>query len=96
MSRRGLSYGQLIANVFKITIVRKNHRAGQPRPYILVNRISLFVKRSSAGSARPISDYCELPLIHYMTARLFFGCTILLTCEAEGDFLQHRKKDFAL
>ena len=33
--------------VFKITIVRKNHRAGQPRPYILVNRISLFVKRSS-------------------------------------------------
>ena len=39
--------------VFKITIVRKNHRAGQPRPYILVNRISLFVKRSSAGSACP-------------------------------------------
>ena len=33
--------------VFKITIVRKNHRAGQPRPYILVNRISLFVKRLS-------------------------------------------------
>ena len=24
--------------VFKITIVRKNHWAGQPRPYILVNR----------------------------------------------------------
>jgi hypothetical protein len=40
--------------VFKITIVRKNHRAGQPRPYILVNRISLFVKRSSLnGQGRP-------------------------------------------
>ena len=45
--------------VFKITIVRKNHRAGQPRPYILVNRISLFVKRSSAGSACPSNALCH-------------------------------------
>ena len=52
--------------VFKITIVRKNHRAGQPRPYILVNRISLFVKRSSLiGRANPAPTVSVLCTLRY-------------------------------
>ena len=79
--------------LLKLTLTLAQHHADFKKKLPFANKTSVHV---GAGLARPNSDYCELSLIHNMTARLFFGCTVLLTCEAEGDFLQHRKKDFAL
>ena len=52
--------------IFKITLVRKNHRAGRPRPYILVNRISLIVKRLSLLVISNVFDNtrCSRPTRH--------------------------------